>query len=62
MLQEGNGQRSSSEDDLGEQIRNLVVVVKEIVMVMKIMIFVTICGIVLNANVVLQEIVTYGMI
>ena len=43
MVQECNGH------DLGQQIRDLVVGVKELVVVMKIMIFVAICAIVLNA-------------
>jgi len=49
MVQEGNGQRSSDEDDLGLQIRNLVIVVNEIVMDRG-----AIYGIVLNAYVVLR--------
>ena len=51
MVQECNGHENheSNVHDLGQQIRDLVVGVKELLVVMKIMIFVAICGIVLNA-------------
>ena len=51
MVQECNGHENYEFNvhDLGQQIRDLVVGVKELLVVMKIMIFVAICAIVLNA-------------
>ena len=47
--QEDNRQRRSKEDDLANQIGDLVGVVKEVVLVMKFIIFAGICGLLLNA-------------
>ena len=47
--QEDNRQRRSKEDDLANQIGDLVGIVKEVVLVMKFIIFAGICGLLLNA-------------
>lgn len=47
--QEDNRQRRSKEDDMANEIGDLVGVVKEVVLAMKFMIFVGICGLLLNA-------------